>query len=94
MSKSIRSLAFSVAIGGFVALGGSGAFAQAANPCAAKPMMDKTMSDTKAMPGKAMSETKAMGDKAMTDTKTMPDKTMPDKTMMDMKPGNPCAPKK
>ncbi|EME69539.1 hypothetical protein H261_12834 [Paramagnetospirillum caucaseum] len=48
MLTSIRTLAFTVAVGSFVALGSAGAYAQAANPCAAKKAMDdKAMMDKK-----------------------------------------------
>ena len=41
MFKYIRASALAVAVGGLVVLGSGGAFAQTANPCAAKPMEDK-----------------------------------------------------
>jgi hypothetical protein len=52
MLTSFRTLAFSVAVGSFIALGSAGAYAQAANPCAPKaanPCAAKKAADDKAM---------------------------------------------
>jgi len=84
MLTSLRTLAFTVAVGSFVALGSAGAYAQSANPCAPKA----------ANPCAAK---KPMDDKGMMDKKPAnpcaAKKSMDDKGMMDTKPANPCAAK-
>ena len=81
MLTSLRTLAFTVAVGSFVALGSAGAYAQATNPCAAK-----AANPCAAKAANPCAAKKAMDDKAMMDKKPA--------NPCAAKPANPCAAKK